>query len=84
MKKLALTLTVIMGLGLASFAQEGGGLFGRGAASEQRESNTAQGGGMMNMPATQHENDGAPLGSGAALLIGFGAAYMVAKKRKQD
>ena len=30
------------------------------------------------------DNQPAPLGSGIAVLMGLGAAYMVAKKRKED
>jgi LPXTG-motif cell wall-anchored protein len=32
--------------------------------------------------ATGHQD--APLGSGIAVLLGLGAAYMVTKKRKED
>ncbi|MBQ3709406.1 MAG: LPXTG cell wall anchor domain-containing protein [Bacteroidales bacterium] len=40
----------------------------------------------MSLSGTHGEtNDqGAPLGSGALLLIGFGAAYFVGKKRKEE
>ena len=83
MKKLGLTLAVVLGLGLASFAQEGGGLFGRGT-SEVRENASDKGGMINSMTSTINTNttETSPLGSGAALLIGFGAAYMMAKKRK--
>ena len=42
-----------------------------------------RGGGMPGLPGHGSENyEPAPLGSGALLLIGFGAAYAAAKRRK--
>ena len=41
--------------------------------------------GAPNLPSHgQSSNQDAPLGSGIAVLLGLGAAYMVAKKRKED
>ena len=63
----------------------GGGLFGRGNAP------TGVGSGFRNtpllgLPGSHGESDDvdAPLGSGALLLAGFGAAYLIARKRKEE
>jgi len=81
MKKLALTLAIVLGLGMASFA-DNGGLFGRG---EAESGFIAREGGNPALPG-EHGMDGnqpAPVGSGIAVLIGLGAAYAVAKKREE-
>ena len=83
MKKTIITLAIIFGLGLGAYAQ--GGLFGYGAVSDEEY----YGSGYDNrtdptMPLLpyhgQTENQQAPLGGGALLLIGFGAAYAMKKK----
>ena len=82
MKKLALTLAIVLGLGMASFA-DNGGLFGRGEA-ENAGFITREGGNPA-LPG-QHDlpgNQPAPVGSGIAVLIGLGAAYAFAKKREE-
>ena len=88
MKKLALTIAVVLGLGLTTFAENNdGGLFQRGASEPTSGIfNDREGLPMMpNLPVhNQPGNQDAPLGSGVALLLGLGAAYMVAKKRKED
>ncbi len=89
MKKAIITLAIILGISFGTFAQErGGGLFGKGPQyngyeNQYGESRTE---GLVNLPNSHGEtNDqGAPLGSGALLLIGFGAAYLVGKKHKID
>ena len=87
MKKLALTIAVVLGLGLATFANNDGGLFQRGA-SEPASGMYGDRAGVLDIafPAepTGAGNQNAPLGSGAAVLLGLGAAYLVAKKRKED
>ena len=86
MKKLAMTLAIVLGLGMASFAN-GGGLFGQGeAAPEQNNTSVMSGNRLGGNPALpnhgQNTNQPAPLGSGIAVLVGLGAAYAVAKKRE--
>ena len=89
MKKLALTIAIVLGLSMASFA-EGGGLFGHGqaAAEDNNTSSVMTGtrlGGAPGLP--NHGQDGnqpAPLGSGIVLLAGLGAAYLVSKKRREE
>lgn len=96
MKKLTLTIAIILGITMTSFAE--GGLF-------QRDYNAANGkSGYVyyerNYSLFDRTNDNiepllpghgsdenesaAPLGSGIAVLMGLGAAYMVAKKRREE
>ncbi len=87
MKKLALTLAIVLGLVMASFADNGGGLFGRGEAVSESNGYAYEGNGSLFPQFPNHmetSNQPAPLGSGIAVLMGLGAAYMVAKKRKED
>ena len=89
MKKLALTIAVVLGLGLTTFANTNdGGLFQRGASEPTNGVYGDRNGGIFTpgLP-TEHNmsgNQNAPLGSGIAVLLGLGAAYIVAKKRKED
>ena len=87
MKKLALTIAVVLGLGLTTFADNDGGLFQRGASEPtsgiygDREDTPM----MPNLPGHNlNSNQDAPLGSGIAVLLGLGAAYLVGKKRKEE
>ena len=86
MKKTLLTIAIVFGMAMGAFAQ-GGGLFGmgpeRGSYENQYEQN--RGDGLLSMPAshgTNQDADAVPLGTGAFLLIGFGAAYALKKQRK--
>ena len=86
MKKTIMTLAIVLGLSMASFA-EGGGLFGQGqAAPEENNTSVMSGNRLGGNPALpnhgENTNQPAPLGSGIAVLIGLGAAYAVAKKRE--
>ncbi len=93
MKKLALTLTIVLGMGLTTFAQDeafGGGLFQRGAIEDNGFGlpgfylgldfdNTL----LPGLPTHgQAENQNAPLGSGLLVLLGLGGIY-ASKKRKK-
>ncbi len=91
MKKTVLTIAVVLGMTIGASAQyfsdngqsKGGGLFGRG------ETRDADNGGNTAAPllpghGLNTNQDAAPLGSGALLLIGFGAAYAVAKKNRKE
>ena len=92
MKKLVLTIAVVLGMTLGASAQffgdngqpnQGGGLFGRGMVSDEMFYGAA-GNGLPLLPFHNLEGDqDAPLGSGALLLIGFGAAYAASKRRKE-
>lgn len=86
MKKTILTLAIVLGITLGASAQNRG-LFDRGP---QRESYDYYGNydyrdGLLgfSLPGSHGETNDqeAPLGGGALLLIGFGAAYAM-KKRK--
>ena len=91
MKKIALTLAIILGFGLTSFAAfNGGGLFQRGVSDEEYYgagyySQYREGGLMPSIPNHgESENQDAPIGTGIALLTAFGAAYLVGKKHKEE
>lgn len=86
MKKLVLTLAIVLGVGMASFAQNGG-LFQRGETPQQtyffREDGVTP---PLLLPGEHnlYGNQSAPLGSGIALLTAIGAAYLVGKKRREE
>ena len=90
MKKLALTIAIVLGLSLSTFAEfGGGGLFQRGITDEEYygmgyyDISRLNGAPMLPNHGL-FENQNAPLGSGIALLTALGAAYLVGKKRKED
>lgn len=84
MKKLALTIAIVLGMSIGASAQNGG-LFGKGPSRDMDyEYSTREGeGGLINLPGSHgsSNDEAAPLGSGALLLIGFGAAYALKKKK---
>ena len=86
MKKLALTLAIVLGLGMTTFAENGGGLFQRGAAEPTGGvyGDRTSSGIMLPTEHGQNGNADAPLGSGVVALLGLGAAYLVSKKRKEE
>jgi hypothetical protein len=76
MKKLVVTLVMVLGLASMTFGQS---VFGKGSFEEPTRE-----GAMMNFPGHGGDDDfdaDGPLGSGIAVLIGLGGAYMLAKKR---
>ena len=82
MKKLALTIAIVLGLSVASFAQ--GGLFQRGA-EPQENGNRENYPGMPGHGGTGNADAGeTPLGTGIAIMTAFGAAYLIGKRRKED
>ena len=89
MKKLALTTAIVLALSLTTFAQ-GGSMFHRENSGENGTSLYESKGGFNkgfgpNLPGHGETGDvDAPLGSGIVLLAGLGAAYMVAKKRREE
>lgn len=82
MKKLFFVLSLVLGLSIAANAQSEGGLFHRGNPTDEKEE-----GGFAKVPGlpphNEDTNQPAPLGGGALLLIGFGAAYALSKKNKE-
>ena len=96
MKKLALSIAIVLGMALGATAQQsgyfsnnentntGGGLFGRGYVSTEYDS-FRDDPLMPGLPTHLLEEDqDAPVGSGIAVLLGLGAAYLVGKRRKED
>ena len=94
MKKTLLTFAIVLGISMSSFAQWGGGLFQYGEVSDQEyyygsvwyaldQNNEFQRNSLLlpGLPIHGETNNmDAPLGGGALLLIGFGAAYAMRKK----
>ena len=93
MKKLVLTIAIVLGMTFGASAQyfengnnngprQGGGVFGFGATPDY----SGKGGPSSPLmpPHNQDNNQDAPLGSGALLLVGFGAAYAMAKKNRKE
>ena len=84
MKKLIMTLAIVLGLSMSTFA-DGGGLFQRGTEPEQKGVYGTRGGGFPGMPG--HGGTGnadAPLGTGIAVLTTLGGAYLIGKRRNQE
>ena len=81
MKKLALTIAIVLGLGLTTFADPNqGGLFKRGGMPEDRTEDPTPA-----LPAHgSSDNETAPIGTGIAVLAALGGAYLVAKKRREE
>ena len=88
MKKLALTIAIVLGLSMTTFANpDEGGLFQRGTtpANESIYGNRELPSLTPGLPGHGSDiNNPAPLGSGIAVLLGLGAAYMVGKKRREE
>ncbi|MBQ4398071.1 MAG: hypothetical protein II829_00625 [Bacteroidales bacterium] len=89
MKKIALTLAIVLGLSMTTFA-DGGGLFQRGANPEEQNgvfgNRTEQTTPLLpNHGLTGNQDaDQVPMGTGIAVLAALGGAYLVAKKRREE
>ena len=93
MKKLIITITILLGLSLTTFAD--GGLFQRGYNAQngssgysyfgaKTEGDNASGVAMPQLPQHgQETNQPAPVGRGIAILLGLGTAYLLGKKPKE-
>ena len=84
MKKLTLTLAILLGLTVCGQAQKG--LFDRGF--ETQDGNTETTGSRPLLPSKHNSSDDmdanqSPIGSGMFVLAGLGAAYLVGKRRKE-
>ena len=86
MKKLALTIAIVLGLGLTTFADPNqGGLFKRGGVPGEYELRDGEDPLMPGLPNHNAEaNQDAPIGTGIAVLAALGGAYLVAKKRREE
>ena len=84
MKKTIMTIAIVLGLSMTTFA-DGGGLFQRGETPEQDGVYGTRGGGMPGLPGHGGTgNQDAPVGTGIAIMTALGAAYLVGKRRKED
>ena len=91
MKKLIMTTAIVLALSFTTFAQDG--MFHRADNAKNGGNGYAlyesrgdiKAGGFPGFPDHGGNSDAdAPLGSGIVLLAGLGAAYMVAKKRREE
>ena len=85
MKKLALTLTIALGMALTSFGQysNNGGLFQYGPEYSNGPRDNDGFGLILPQHGQYDDQSGAPLGTGIAVLAGLGGAYLLAKRRKE-
>jgi hypothetical protein len=89
MKKLALTIAIALGMAIGATAQNNG-LFQRGFVSDEMYYRSSDQQVNPILPTQFGENGDfngnseVPLGSGIIMLLGLGAAYAAAKKRKED
>ena len=90
MKKTIVAIAILLGIGLSGMAQEGQGMLRRSQEYEQgRNANRMGDRGIgLALPTTHGESGDfdstTPLGSGVAVLLGLGAAYLVGKKRREE
>ena len=90
MKKLVMTIAIVLSMGATTFAQdvevyEERGLFGMG--KESGIFGAKAGEDALLLPdhgMTDDQDADSPLGTGIALLTALGAAYLVGKRRKED
>ncbi len=88
MKKTLLTIVIVLGMTIGAMAQENGGMFQRGAMPDEMNyeygNNNRDGGLILPYSHGETSDAGAPLGSGIAVLLGLGGAYLVAQKRRKE
>ncbi len=92
MKKQIITLTIILGMAMTGFAQDG--MFHRANSGDNGNAVYESKSGMFRETTTtltpglpfhgESGNQDAPLGSGIVMLLSLGAAYAVAKKRNEE
>ena len=93
MKKFILSIAIVLGFSMTTFAGPGdGGLFGFGATSNDQNSGligSREGvefgdAAKPRLPEYgQNTDQDAPLGSGVIMLLGLGAAYAFTKKKEE-
>lgn len=88
MKKLSLVLAIVLGMGAMAFTQdisaetyEEAGLFGKGNIIFRSTDEVP----MIDFDHGEEDdqNAGAPLGSGIAVLLSLGGAYLTLKKKEE-
>lgn len=90
MKKTILIIAIILGLGLTTFANPGGGLFQRGEDMADYSNGNRDVNPMLpnahnrNYDANGADGQQVPIGSGITVLVGLGAAYLVGKRRNEE
>lgn len=88
MKKLTLTTAILLGLALTTLADnnnQGGGLFQRGASTEEMKYANRDAMPALPTHGLQNNQDAtSPIGSGIAVFLGLGGAYLLGKKRRQE
>ena len=87
MKKLTLTTAILLGLALTTLADnnQGGGHFQRGASAEEMEYANRDAMPALPTHGLQNNQDATrTIGSGIAVLLGLGGAYLLGKKRRQE
>ena len=80
-----MTFAIVLAMGLSSFAQDGG-LLNRGVNFDKQENGSMVKGFGPGLPGHGESTDqpATPLGSGVAVMLGLGAAYLIGKKRNED
>ena len=81
-------MAILLGISFGAFAQYGGGLFQYGAVKDEDyygASIRQNDGGLLSLPTMHGEEQdiNASLGSGIAVLMGLGGAYLLAKRKKE-
>ena len=81
-------MAILLGISFGAFAQYGGGLFQYGADKDEDyygASIRQNDGGLLSLPTMHGEEQdiNASLGSGIAVLMGLGGAYLLAKRKKE-
>lgn len=86
MKKIIMTIAIVLGMSLTSFADpNGGGLFQRGEGNQTAGTMRLGNGNAPMLPTHgQNTNQPAPIGSGIFMLTAFGAAHLIGKRRDED
>lgn len=82
MKKLTVLITLLFSLAVGATAQNGGGLFQKGPEPREYGNRTTNEVPLLPSQHGETTDQNSPLGSGAAIMLGLGAAYLMGKKRK--
>ena len=87
MKKLALSIAIVLGMTIGASAQNNG-LYQRGFTSDEMQYSANNRTNELVLPSSHGGTDDvsgtSPVGSGIVVLMGLGAAYAFAKKRNND
>jgi len=81
MKKLALTIAIVLSMGIGASAQNS--LLGKESYDEDFMDRTDATTPLILPGFGSEDDEDAPLGTGIAIMTALGAAYLVGKKRKE-